>query len=314
MKRTMISTLLVLTVMAGLTGCNVPSASPATSTPIPTPISTSTAAATPTELPSPTPLPILSEDSLKNGSYQVPQYQKTVRLVDGKYSGGSGADALSVTMLPQIAFGDLNQDGLPDAAVLITENGGGSGVFVSLVIVINQNGAPKQGGAVLIDDRPKINTLSIQEGNILLDAIIHGAGDIMAKPTLAVKEVFQANGGLPELARFDSQNNAGAARSILIDSPSDLSEATGSVQVKGRMAIAPFENSLGYRILDMQGKPLIQASFMVSSDQPGGPATFDQAIDISSLAGVGLVRLELVEFSMADGSILTLNSIRLKIK
>lgn len=310
MKRFLIFFFLILCV--GLAGCNLPGAIAATSTPLPTP--TSTPMPAPTELPSATLLPTLSEDSLKNGSYLVPQYQKTVKLVDGKYAGGSGADALSANLLPQLAFGDLNQDGLQDAVVLIAENGGGSGVFVSLVVVFNQNGAPLQGGAVWIDDRPRINAISIQDGKVFLDAVIHGAGDAMVSPTLAVKEVFETNGSLLELAQFESQNGGGAARSIQIDSPQDLSEVTGSVQVKGRMAIAPFENNLGYRILDSQGKQLVRASFLVTADQPGGPATFDQGIDLSSLAGVGLVRLELVEVSMADGSILTLNSIRLKVK
>ena len=308
---------ILLLLVAGLYGCNVPGAVATTSMPgptTPTPISTLPPIPTPTEAPSATPLPQFDVALLKNGTYQVPQFQKTVTLVDGKYAGGSGADALSVNLLPQMAFGDLNEDGLQDAVVLVAENGGGSGVFVSLVVVFNQNGAPLQGGAVLIDDRPKIDGISIQEGKIILDAVIHGAGDAMVNPTLTVKEFFETNGNLLDLARFESTNAGGAARSIQIDSPQNGSEVSGSVQVKGSMPIAPFENNLGYRILDSLGKQLVQASFLVKADQPGGPATFDQTIDLSTLAEAGGVRLELVEVSMANGSILTLNSVRIKVK
>ena len=81
---------------------------------------------------------------------------------------------LWVNLLTYIAFGDLNGDGLPDAAVFLAENGGGTGVFVSLVVVINQAGQPVQAGSVFIDDRPIIAGVEIVDGKIGVTATIHG--------------------------------------------------------------------------------------------------------------------------------------------
>jgi hypothetical protein len=314
---------MILVLAIGLAGCAQPELPSATvtlpptmisptSTPIPTP--TKVPIATPTQAPTTTSNIPIDAVMLRNGTYFVPQYHSMVKIVDGKYKGASGATTLSVDMLPNTALGDLNQDGVNDAAVLIAENGGGSGVFVSLVVVYYQDGKLVQGGSAYIDDRPKINSLSIENGKIYLDALIHRAADIMVRPTMTVKEVYEANGDLLELVKFESDTLTGLTRSIQIESPIDGAAVSGSVEVKGSMPIAPFENNLAYHVINQNGKKIAEGAFMVKADQPGGPATFDQTIDLSKLRGAGLVRLELVEVSMADGSILTLNSVHLNIQ
>ena len=306
-----------------LAGCGL-AQTPAVSA-APTRIPSPTAAPLATSLPptqllspipkaSPTSLPQLTEAQLKNGSYRTPQYQKQVKLENGTYQGGSGPDALTAILLPQIAFGDLDQDGSEDAAVLLAENGGGSGTFVSLMVLYNQAGTARQAGTVLIDDRPKIQTLTIQDGKIILNAIIHGPGDIMPKPTLTVEEVYQPAGDGLNLIRFESQPADGARRSIQIDQPANASPVSGKILTRGSLPVAPFENNLAYRIVSNQGKVLLQGAFLVKADQPGGPATFEQEIDLGALAGSGAVRLELFEVSMADGSTVALNSVALQVK
>ncbi len=89
----------------------------------------------------------------------------------------SSPNYMSVNLASQMAFGDLNGDGAGDAAVLLAENYGGSGVFVSVIAMLNQNGQPVQAASELIDDRPIINGLSIQNGQIFLDATVHGPND-----------------------------------------------------------------------------------------------------------------------------------------
>jgi hypothetical protein len=256
----------------------------------------------------------LNKDLLKNSQYHAPDYDKTVNLIDGKYESSSGVDYLLVELLPEIAMGDLNWDNQEDAALLLAENGGGSGVFVSLIAVTNQNGKPFQAGAALIDDRPKINALTIQAGTIILDATIHSASDAMARPSLPVIETYQLGSAGLSLTRLTSRTPDGQVKSISINSPASGAQVDGSVRIKGSMPIAPFENNLVYRIVDGQGKKVDEGPFQVKADSPGGKATFDKTIIIPPLSSGTSIRLELKEVSMKDGSPQALDSIALVVK
>ena len=295
-------------------GCNLPAARDnSTATLVPSAVPTVPATETPQPTQTPT-IPLrLTEAALNNMSFSTPQYKKMVQLSDGKYQGGSGADYLMVTMLPQIAFGDLNGDGLEDAVILLGENGGGSGVFVSLIVVYNQSGKPVQGPSVLIDDRPKIDALTIQNGQIKLQATIHGLNDPMVSPTLGVKETYQPAGDRLDLVRLTSRAGDSTERSIQIDVPKTGENTGESVFVKGSMSVAPFENNLVYRLVDENGNQVGNGSFQVSAVDIGGPATFEYTLDLSSVQGKGIVRLDVFEESMADGSPLVLDSVLLNV-
>ena len=323
---------LVVLTMIILTACNtatqaLPTLSPTitsvpptltatmSDTPLPVTLTlTLTLTATTSATTSATPLPLLTEDMLKNATYQLSSYPKTVTLKEGKYDGSADADQVAAVMLPQIAFGDLNGDGLEDAAVLIAENGGGSGSFVSVFAILNQAGKPLQSGAALIDDRANIKALSIKNGQISVDALIHGTNDAMANPTLAVTENYIITKSGLKLVHFISAVPGGGERSIQIASPVSGSQASGSVEIKGSMPIAPFENSLAYRFDDQTGHKLAEGALILTSQTAGGPATFDNTLTLPSLASGDILLLELSENSAADGSTLALDAILLTIK
>jgi hypothetical protein len=276
-----------------------------TSTSVPSTASQSTTAQTSS---------FLTIDFLKNAEFHAPTYDKSIVLTNGKYESKSGADYLLVELLPQTALGDLNGDNRQDAAVLLAENGGGSGVFVSLIAITDQNGKPFQAGATLIDDRPQINTLSIQNGKIILDAIIHASGDAMARPSFPVIETYQLfPTGLTQ-TRVTSRTPDGQEKSIRIESPSSGSQANGSVRLKGSMPIAPNENKLVYRIEDTLGNKVDEGPFQVNADTPGGKATFDKTIIIPPLPAGTVIHLELKEVDVKDGSTLAMDSIVLDVK
>jgi hypothetical protein len=259
--------------------------------------------------PAPTQVPALTEQSLQNGTYALPVYSKTVTLSDGKYEGGSGADYLAAVLQPEIAFGDVNGDGAEDAAVLIGENGGGSGVFVSLFVILNQNGQPFQAGTALVDDRPIINSLAIQDGKIVLDAVIHQAEDSMVSPTFAVLETYQLTQGGLTLMQLNSKTDTGLERSITIDSPSPNMEVSSSTEITGSMPVGPFENTLRLRVYDTAGNVLLENPFNVQSDGAGGAAAFDNPVDLSSIPTGTTVRLELADISAKDGSVISMDSV-----
>lgn len=310
------SSLLLLTgLLTVCAGCNAPAAQVNTPTARPT-VTAPAVLPSPTAAPTVTPsaLPGLTLDSLNSGSYKVPIYNRAIQLVDGKFEGGSGADYLMAMLLQdKVAFGDLNQDGQPDAAVFMAENGGGSGVFVSLMVVYNKSGVGVQGGIAPIDDRPRITAVSIRAGQVWVEATIHGPGDVMAAPTLGVVEVYQPSGEQMNLVKLSSKTPTGQERSIEIESPAEGSEVTRHVRVQGKMPIAPFENTLTYRIYDQAGEQLTEGSLTVSAQEPGGPAIFDQTLDLSAIPA-GLVRLELSEMSAANGTKLALASRTLILK
>lgn len=256
----------------------------------------------------------LNVDILKNLTFTGPVYGKTFKLLLGKYEAGSGADYLRADLLDPIAFGDLNGDGKPDAAVLLAENGGGTGVFVSLITLLDQNGAPLQNGSVLVDDRPKINSIKIQDGKIVLDAVIHGGQDAMCCPSLPVTETYALSKSGLVLRKLESITPNGMQRAITITNPKDGDIVSGSVPLQGSVTIAPFENNLVYRIIDQQGNKLAEGPVMVKADGLGGPGTFNTTIDLSKIPPGLLVRLELVDQSAADGSTLAMDSVELMIK
>lgn len=272
---------------------------------------------------SPTPaltsVPALTVDQLKNASYQLvfQDSHKTIQLTNGIYQNGSdpaSPDYADVTLVGEMAFGDLNGDGIDDAAVLLAENYGGTGVFVSVVAMINQNGKAVQASAEMIDDRPMINSISIKDGQIFLDATVHGPNDPGCCAAQPVKQVYRFVGGKLVFTSISMKTANGLERIITIDSPVDGSSASWPLTITGKVTIAPFENNLLYVVFDANNNQLKQGPFLVNADQPGSPGTFSLPLDLSSSGVSGPIRIQIEDSSPADGSILALGSVAVNIK
>ena len=76
------------------------------------------------------------------------------------------------------------RDGKDEVAALVSENYGGTGVFVFLAVYADVNGTLTFQTSTMVDDRPQLNALSIENGEIFLDAVIHGPDEPMCCPTL----------------------------------------------------------------------------------------------------------------------------------
>jgi hypothetical protein len=252
---------------------------------------------------------IISIDQIKNASIKAPVAQVEVQLTDGKYAGGEMPNYLSVAMADKTAIGDLNGDGRDEAAVLFGENNGGSGDFVSLVVFKEEGVKVVQGPSYYIDDRPVINSLSIEDGLVKLGVTVHGPNDPMVSPTKETIQRFQWEHDQLVLVRYCTFVTADTENKIVIDAPVDQQEVSGLVEITGSMPIAPFENTLALRVVDAAGNILIEQPFMVSAADMGAPATFENTVDLSGLAGGQTVRIELLDLSAADGSIIAMNSV-----
>jgi hypothetical protein len=269
-----------------------------------------TPSAAPTQQPTVSVAP-LDVNNLENMEFSLPVSQKSVKLSGGSYEARSGNDYLEVRITSDIAEGDLNGDGVADAALVIAENTGGTGRFASLVIVLNKNGNPVQTALFQIGDRVKINQITIQDERVTLDMIIHGPQDPLCCPSLPTTQTFRLSSAELLLDRVLTKTPEGKERGIQIDSPSDGAQVGDSIQLKGSETISPFENTLAYRIFDEKNQKIAEGSFQVSASEPGGLSTFDTAIEGSKIPAGSSYWLQVLDISAADGSTIAMDSVRL---
>ncbi len=270
-------------------------------------------------VPPTTAISALTPDQVKNTRYQLVSRdaQPIVQLTNGAYQSTtdvSSPDFMSISLVPQMAFGDLNGDGVGDAAVLLAENYGGTGVFVSVIAMLNQNGQPLQAASDLIDDRPIINSLSIQNGQIFLDATVHGPNDPGCCAAQETKRAYRLIASQLVFTSYVTKAPDGGERVITIDSPMNDSTVSLPLTITGHVTIAPFENNLLYLVFDANNNEITKGSFLVHAGQPGGPGTFLLPIDLSGKNVSGTLRIQIEDSSPAGGSILSLGSVMVNIK
>jgi hypothetical protein len=291
-----------------LVGCR-----PATPTPTAVPPVEATAtSATPVSTPD------TRSESIRNAQYQLGLIDslQVVQLTDGKFEQGTtgGADTISVLMTDFIASGDLDGDGSDETAVLVSENYGGTGVFVFLAVYSDVNGTPTFLTSAIVDDRPQLNSISIEDNEVFLDATIHGPDEPMCCPTLRSTRHYRLINNQLDMTDFTTFTPDGRPRTITIESPPNGAEVFSSVQVRGSVAIAPFENNLTYSIKDVGGVELSRGAINVISADPGAPGTFDAMIPLGNILTSAVVILEVQDVSAADGSLLAMDSVELVVK
>ena len=120
---------------------------------------------------------------------------------------GSGAGALSykdgtylVEGLPARYFGDdtigdLNGDGIPDVAFIVTTDGGGSGTFYYVIAALETGGGYVATNAVLLGDRIAPQTLSIKNGEVMANYADRKPGEPMTtEPSVGVTKYLKVEG------------------------------------------------------------------------------------------------------------------------
>jgi hypothetical protein len=130
----------------------------------------------------------LTVNQLNNRKYLVPSWEQPdqgewVQLKNGEFTRRNPDNPLFVNVV-KIALGYLSNNQTKDAAVIYGYNTGGSGFFVVLCAVINDQGKPKNTALIDLEDRVKINSLSIQSGKIIIDMVTHGPNDPACCPTV----------------------------------------------------------------------------------------------------------------------------------
>ena len=157
----------------------------------------------------PEPSAALTVETLKNAEYQSEwPAGGAAKLADGiyreKYMEGAASELVIVLIPDMHAFGDLDGDGVEDAAVVLATSGGGSGTFISLEAVINDNGTPNHAATVLLGDRVQVKSVAVESGEITVDMVTHGPDDPLYRPTLEVTQKYKLSGDtLVHISRQD---------------------------------------------------------------------------------------------------------------
>ena len=143
----------------------------------------------------------LSINDILNGAYQPASLDATgsVQFIDGGYEWKELQS--SVIEKDKIAFGDLDGDGLDDAAFITINNlRGGSAQDIDLVVAKNVDGKPQLLDSITIKDGLQgqaavANSISIQNSQIKLDLILHGLNDGVCCTTQHVQRTYELQNG-----------------------------------------------------------------------------------------------------------------------
>ena len=101
---------------------------------------------------------------------------------------------LYVEYANRYAYGDFNGDGLKDAAVIVTDSGGGSGTWYILAFLINDGKKWVHRASRVLDDRAIVNSMREKNDKVLIDMFVHQEGDCMAGPTKRVRNTYAYEG------------------------------------------------------------------------------------------------------------------------
>jgi hypothetical protein len=218
----------------------------------------------------------------------------TVTLVDGEFDD---RDAMIHTVLTEwIAYGDLDGNGVDDAAVLLASNTGGSGVFVELHAVLNTKEGPSDAAYVMLGDRVEINDLTVENGVITVDLVTQGADDAMCCPTMPVITSYALSGseliadaqrGVDALAVLanmsytlpDMADYAEGGEVTLVDGVFDVEAAPGSAE-------RAMVSTTGYAAFgDLNGDEIDDAAVVLTA-RTGGTGVFYYLATVLNQDGV----------------------------
>ncbi len=133
----------------------------------------------------------------KNISYEVEG--ESVQLRNG--TSESEAAPGSAEMITTEYFGnevkaDFNNDGTQDVAFILTQSGGGTGVFYYVVAALKTFDGYKGTNAIILGDRIAPQTTEFHNGQILVNYADRKPGEpFSADPSVGVSKYFKVSGG-----------------------------------------------------------------------------------------------------------------------
>ena len=111
--------------------------------------------------------------------------EQEVRLINGQAEAEAApgsATKIKTSVFGQPVFGDLNEDGNEDAALLLVHQPGGSGTFYYVAAALNANGGFQGTNAVLLGDRIAPQTIEIRDGVVIANYADRRPEESMSTP------------------------------------------------------------------------------------------------------------------------------------
>lgn len=139
-----------------------------------------------------------STPAYENISYRIEG--KDVLLKNGyaeyEYSSGS-ASKMITRYFGNEATGDLNGDGMPDVAFLLTQDGGGTGTFYYAVVALKTTNGYTGTNAIYLGDRIAPQTTEIRDGELIVNYATRKEGEPMAaRPSVGVSTYLHVYNGV----------------------------------------------------------------------------------------------------------------------
>ena len=140
----------------------------------------------------------LAADAYKNAAYRINGQLTT--LVNGRAATSSApgsASKIVTEYFGNVAMGDLNGDGSPDVAFILTQSGGGSGTFYYVVAALATPNGYEGTNAILLGDRIAPQSTSIDQGQITVTYADRNPTDPMTtKPSVGVSKTLIVTNGI----------------------------------------------------------------------------------------------------------------------
>jgi hypothetical protein len=133
----------------------------------------------------------------KNATYTIEG--REVTLTDGisevEAAPGSAAK-VTTRYFGNEASGDLNGDGTPDVAFILTQNMGGSGTFYYVAVALRNKSGYAGTNAVLLGDRISPQTTEVRSGEVIANYAERRPGEPMtAQPSIGVSKFLRVVDG-----------------------------------------------------------------------------------------------------------------------
>jgi hypothetical protein len=139
---------------------------------------------------------VSAEAGYKDISYSIEGHE--VRLVNGRSeteAAPGSASKIITAYFGNEAVGDLNGDGVPDIAFLLTQTTGGTGTFFYVVAAIKTAGGYKGTNAIFIGDRIAPQATEIKDGIIIANFADRRQNEpAVVKPSIAMSKHLKVEG------------------------------------------------------------------------------------------------------------------------
>ncbi|MFA5996447.1 MAG: Gmad2 immunoglobulin-like domain-containing protein [Candidatus Paceibacterota bacterium] len=245
----------------------------------------------------------------KNATYVIEG--QSVTLTDGyaETAVAPGSASKTVTRyFGNLATGDLNNDGMPDVAFLLTQDAGGSGTFYYSVVALKTSDGYQGTNAILLGDRIAPQTTEIREGQLIVNYADRRSDEPMTtQPSIGVSKYLKVEGTTLTIDKSNLIRLTSPLPNAEISSPVTITgEARGNWYFEASFPVfltdwdgkiigqgiaeaqsgwmtadfVPFKATLSFDTALISGQYSRSGTLILKKDNPSGLPEHDDALEI----------------------------------